>query len=653
LKRWQRLREWFSAFELAHLRTLFAQRKVRIGAAVTAGILIAALVLIAAFPIGLLRGLAEDRLAETFGAPVEIAELSRIDSFSFMPEVRARGIRIAQPAWAGKGDFLKIAELRTKVSVFSLLSGDVSPQSIDIVGLNVALVRDAKGNSNWGGRADKPKERGRPLQLSALTIRDSRFSLRDAKRRLDISGSLASDDLAGLRLSATGTFNGAPARAEARGGRIAGAAGRITAWPFTASLASRPLDIDVKGTMAGILDADDLKMTMRARGTSLKQLDHIIEAGLFGTQDIDLSGDVRRDGEDWYIDRLNGSIGRSRLQARATVLKREGRTKIDATIRAPQLDFDDLADDAGLAQARAEEARIGKRVIPSTRIDLSRMGPTDGIIRFTIDRLLIEGGSAFQSLKGELTLDHRVLKLQKAVAGLDQGRMTGWVKVDSTKPMPIFSTELRVEGSSLDTLIGAPDMIGGPLRGLVRITGSGATIREAFANGSGKIVFASSSGSMDRAAAFVLGQNLGGAIGEKLGGGDNKVSINCALFAFDARDGVLTPSPLLLDTAVSSGRGRGKINLDGETIALTITGAAKGDPLLKLVDPLSVGGTLSAPAIAIDGKAQQGTKPGGGIFRSLGRSIGSALGLRKDKEKPGGLPASVSNCDALAARALR
>jgi uncharacterized protein involved in outer membrane biogenesis len=637
---------------LQHVKALLRRRKIRIGGAIIAGTFIALLFLLAAFPVGLLRGLAEDRLAEKFGAPVEIAELSRVDSLSFTPEIHAQSIRIAQPAWAGKGDLVKIAELRTKVSIFSLLTGNVAPRSLHITGLDVALVRDAKGNSNWDGRADKPGKRSQPLNLVSLTIRDSRFSLRDAKRQLDISGSLAWDDRAGLRLSAAGTFNGAPARAEARGRPLANAS-ETAPWPFTASLSSAPLDIDVKGTMAGILNTDDLKMKMRARGTSLKELDHIIEAGLFGTQDIDLQGDVRRAGEDWHIDRLSGSIGRSRLQARATVLKRDGRTRIDATIRAPQLDFDDLADDAGLAEARAKEARIGKRVIPDTRIDLSRMGPTDGIIRFTIDRLLIEGGSAFKSLKGELTLDHRVLKLQKAVAGLEQGRVTGWVKVDSTKSMPIFSTELRVEGSSLETLIGAPDMIGGPLRGLVRITGPGRTIRDAFASGSGKIVFASAKGSMDRAAAFVLGQNLGGAIGEKLGGGGNRVSLNCGLFAFDAQGGILTPSPLLLDTAVSSGRGRGRINLDGETIALTITGAAKGDPFLKLVDPLSVGGTLSVPTIAIDGAAQKSGKPGGGIVRSIGRSIGSALGLRKDEPKPGGLPGNVSNCGALTASALR
>jgi uncharacterized protein involved in outer membrane biogenesis len=637
---------------LHHVKALFGQRKIRIGGAIIAGTLVALLFLLAAFPIGLLRGLAEDRLAKKFGAPVEMAKLSRIDSFSFTPEIHVQTIRIAQPAWAGKGDFLKIAKLRTKVSIFSLMTGNVAPRSLHITGLDAALVRDAKGNSNWNGRADEPSEHSQPLHLDSLTISDSRFSLRDAKRRLDIAGSLASDDRAGLRLSAAGTFNGAAARAEARGRPIANAS-ETSPWPFTATLSSAPLDIAVEGTMAGILDTDDLKMKMRARGTSLKELDYIIEAGLFGTQDIDLQGDIRRAGEDWRIDRLSGSIGRSRLQARAAVLKRGGRTKIDATIRAPQFDFDDLADDAGLAEARTKEARIGRRVIPDTRIDLSRMGPTDGIIRFTIDRLLIEGGSAFQSLKGQLTLDHRVLKLEKAVAGLEQGRVTGWVKVDSTKAMPLFSTELRVEGSSLDTLIGAPDMIGGPLRGLVRISGPGKTIRHAFANGSGKIVFASAKGSMDRAAAFVLGQNLGGAIGEKLGGGGNKVALNCGLFVFEARGGMLTPSPLLLDTAVSSGRGRGRINLDGETIALTITGAAKGDPLLKLVDPLSVGGTLSAPTIAIDGAAPKSGKPGGGIVRSIGRSIGSALGLRKNEPKPGGLPGNVSNCAALTASTLR
>lgn len=636
-----------------NLRARFP-RKAKIAVAAVLITLLAMLLVAAAFPVGLLKGAAERRLSAEFGAPVTIGSLSRTRAFSFAPEIVVSNLRIVQPAWAGKGDFLKVARASVQLSIFDLLAGNVDPRSIAVTGLDAALVRDAEGNSNWAGRAGMPSsESGNGSSLDRLLIDKSRFTLRDAKRRLNVAGTITANAATGLAIDAAGSFDGAPATIKARGKAVVGRRAS-DAWPFSASMTSGTLDITASGTTAGPLNLRDMKMKMTARGSSLKKLDHVIEAGLFGTQDIDLAGSVRHVGEDWFIDRLSGTIGRSQINARATVLKRGGRTKIDATIDAPQFDFDDLADDAGLAAARAKEARIGERVIPDTRIDLSRMGPTDGVIRFSIARLLVEGGSVFQSLKGNLTLDHRILKLENAIAKLDAGRMTGWVKVDSTKRIPIFSTELRVEGARLETLVGQPDMIAGPVQGLVRITGSGTTIREAFSSGTGKIAFAAGRGAMNRAAAFVLGQDLGGAIGQKLGDDDAMTPLTCAILAFDAKNGVLRPSPFLIATAVSRGSGRGQINLDGETVALTVAGASKDKPALKLVDPLRIGGTFSSPSITVDSQPAKGKGSGKEIIRSIGRSIGSALGLRKDDGPTmKAVPVSTGNCKELTRSALR
>lgn len=627
-------------------------RKARIALAATAALLLATIILLAAFPVGLLKDFAEGRLAKTFGAPVTIGSLTREEAFSFSPTIVVRDLQIAQPDWAGKGHFLKMERASAKLSIFDLLTGDIDPSAAAISGLDVALVRDADGNSNWSGSAtDKSTAGTSAPRLGQLTITRSRFSLRDAKRRLDIAGSLSADARSGLVATAVGTFNGSPAKVAAKGDPIAGK-GPGAPWPFSARLTSGLLYLSASGTTAGALNFRDISMKMTAKATSLKELDHIIEAGLFGTQDIDLAGTVRHVGENWFIDSLDGTIGRSRIKAKATILKRDGRTKIDARVDAPQFDFDDLADDAGLAAARAKEARIGPRVIPDTRIDLSRMGPTDGVIRFSIARLLVEGGSAFRSLSGTLTLDHRILKLDDAVAKLDAGRMTGWVKVDSSKSIPVLSTDLRVEGATFETLVGQPDMIRGSLRGLVRITGKGTTIREAFANGSGRIALTANRGSINRAAAFVLGQDLGGAIGQQLGNEDAMTPLTCAVLAFEAKDGILRPAPFLIATAVSRGGGRGQINLDGETVALTIAGAAKEKAVLKLVDPLRIGGTFSKPSISVDRQPAGGKGDGGGIVKSIGRSIGSALGLRKDKPASAP-PPPVMNCEALTRAALR
>ena len=160
-------------------------RKAKI--AVTA-IVIALLVMLlaaGAFPVGLLKGVAERRLSAEFNAPVTIGSLSRTRAFSFTPEIVVQDLRIVQPEWAGKGDFLKVARASAHLSIFDLLAGKADPQSITVRGLHVALVRDAKGNSNWAGRANTPSaaSSGAP-SLDRLLIDEGRFTLRDAKRRL-------------------------------------------------------------------------------------------------------------------------------------------------------------------------------------------------------------------------------------------------------------------------------------------------------------------------------------------------------------------------------------------------------------------------------------------------------------------------------------
>ena len=629
-------------------------RRIRTGAIAVAGVVLLALLVLGTFPVGLLRGTAEKRLSAAFAAPVEIGDLTRGEFFSFTPEIILRDLRIGQPEWTGTGDLLTVRQASARIPVVSLITGQVAMRSLSVSGLRLALVRDEEGRSNWAGRQDQQRSDDQnPLELEQLVIEDSRFSLHDGKRRLDLAGTISADRSKGLGISATGTFNGTPARFSFTGSRLTAADARSD-WPFRARLTSDLLDLAADGTMAGALNTRDMALKVQARATSLEQLDRVIEAGLFGTQDIDLSGTIRHRGEDWFIDTLKGTVGQSEIDAKGSVIKRGERSLVDATIRAPRLDFDDLSDDAGLAAARTKEARIGPRVIPDTKIDLSKIGPTDGKVRIVIDRLVVKGGSAFRSLKGDLSLQQRILRLDNLEVTLTKGRVTGWVKVDSTERTPAFSTELRVEGTSLDTLIGDPDTISGPLRGLVRITGSGSTIRQAFANGNGKIAFVADQGSVNRTAAFVLGRDLGGAIVQKLRDGDARASLRCAVLAFTAKNGVLQPDPLVIATEISNGRGSGRIDLDGETIALVINGSTGGDAALELADPIRVAGTLSHPAISIDNGASNGAGSGGGVIRAIGRSIGSALGLRKkDDREPVPSAGPSANCRALSASALK
>ncbi len=606
-----------------------------------------------AVPPSLMRSLITNELSGASDRPVEIGALSRDSFFSYSPAITVHDLRIGQPAWAGKADFVKVEAMSARINVFDIIAGRTSLDNVTIDGLDISLVRGEDGRTNWerGGRGENA------LQFADLIITNSRFSFKDEKRDLALAGTIQVNAKKGVRLTASGTFLNSKADFRFAGPAFTGN-DPDSDYPFTFSLRSPALDLAGTGKMAGGLNLAQFNAALSARAPTLKNLDKVIEAGLFGTQPIDLHATVRHQKKDWYVDELNGSIGQSRLSAKASILKRDGRTKIDATIHAIRLDFDDLADDEGLARAAAEKRRTGPRVLPNTRINLSKMGPTDGQIDFIIDRLISRRESVFRSLKGKLTLDNRIIKISNLVAGMKSGQLTGTVRLDHRSGAPKLSTDLTLAGASISDLIGDDDIISAKMRGRIKLSGSGDTIRTALEKANGKATMVASGGSVRATAAHVLGQNLGGALEKIIDDPKARVPLRCLVVNFSANNGVLTPSPVAVDTAVSIGRAEGNIMLDGEKISLIMRGGAKGKSALHIVDPIRISGSLNAPAVSVAGLglARKAQKPSlGDVITVAAKSVGSALGIGKDDKQDAAFirkPKSL-NCAALIADAMQ
>jgi uncharacterized protein involved in outer membrane biogenesis len=141
-----------------------------------------ALLVVAAFPFGMLKGVVADRLSKRFGRPVTIAAMARTDGFGFTPTIAVRGVRIAQAGWAGGGDFLRLREATVSFPVWPLLTGTFKPRDIVVDGLQLALVRAADGRTNWS-RPGEPERGGSSNDLKGLTVRDSIIAYRDDKRQ--------------------------------------------------------------------------------------------------------------------------------------------------------------------------------------------------------------------------------------------------------------------------------------------------------------------------------------------------------------------------------------------------------------------------------------------------------------------------------------
>ncbi|MDR6847327.1 uncharacterized protein involved in outer membrane biogenesis [Sphingomonas sp. BE270] len=628
-------------------------RKILLGTVLAIFGVVTLLVLaLGAFPVGMMRGLVESRISSAWGSPVRVGAVTRDSIFSYTPVISVRDVHIAQPDWVGPGDFVRLSSASVRVPVFALLFGHFQPDRVTIDGGRIALVRDATGRANWKREGKQGDGQGGRPTLSDLTVTNTQLVLRDAKRQLVVAGPLSVDARNGLRLSATGTFLDTPVRLDATGGRITGI-DPAAPYPFSATLVSPALHMSAKGQMAGVLDTRHFTAAITAQAPTLKNLDRIIEAGLFGTQPINLTGAIRHDGHDWYVDRIGGSVGRSRFAGLATVHKIDGRTKIDARLRASQFDFDDLADARGHAASAARSAAIGPRVIPPTRINLSKLGKTDGTIAFRVDRILAGKGTVFRTLSGTLTLDHRLLTVSDVVATLASGRMVGTLKVDHRSGRPKLSIDLRLAGLTLDSLIGEPDMVSGRVRGRIVLAGQGDTVREALSRANGKAAMVATDGEVRRMVADVLGQNLSGAVVHALGSPSRMVPLRCLVADFRATDGVLVPRPLGIDTGSSVGRGAGRIVMDGERIALTLAGTSKSRALLKIADPIQIGGTLSKPTVTVAGLGTADKPSNSNLLKVFGRSLGRALGLEKTPPAVVIPPPAHFDCESAVAAALR
>jgi uncharacterized protein involved in outer membrane biogenesis len=603
-----------------------------------AALAIAALlfIVIATFPLGLLKGVAERRLASRLGSEVRVASMERESFFSFSPVLRLSGIDVNQPAWAGAGKLATVTLLRVRVHMLPLLAGRTRAEVLNASGVRLNLVRNEDGVANWRGTGKKKDADGGDGAATAVaTVEDAIISYRDAVQKRAFTIALTITPARGLEASGSGEVDGAPVKLTLSGAPMM--AGK--SWPFDALIDGPALRIHAVGAMEGPMRTDAMRFRMEARADDLKRLDRVIEAGLFGTQPIDLKADVRHEDRTWTIGELSGGIGESKLSGSLKAHKRDGRTMLDADVRFSRLNFDDLASDQGQAEALAMEAQLGLRLVPNTTINIRKISKTDGQIKVKVDSVV--GGrrpSSITSLDGVLTLENRLLTVEPLRLGLKRGAITGKVVVDQRdgQEKPTVTLTMDMTNSSIVALAGGgSDDVNGRVDGRIRLTGVGSTIREVVGQSDGSIGIVARNGSLPAKLAALMGFDIGKGL---LGDDEERATLRCAVMLLDMRKGRGTANPLIIDTSISQSRGAGTLSFPSEALAMTLTGAPKGSKALRLPGSVQLHGRLREPEIVVPKE----TKSVGNVLKAISRAVKGTSG-----------PAATdADCAALSRKAI-
>lgn len=600
----------------------------------TGGGTLVVLVLAAAmFPVSWLKETVEHRIGDSIGSQVKIASLDREDIFSFSPVIAAHDIRIAQPNWAGRGDLAAVRELRLRLHVLPLLTGRTDADLLTARGLRLNLLRTADGRKNWT-RQEASDSRGSTAAMEIGRIEDAVISYRDDKQKRQFALRLTVDRDQGLSAQGNGSIDGAPVRLTLRGAPMV----RDRRWPFEAKIDGTAIAMTAKGSMAQPLRTDDMTFAITARADDLKRIDRVIEAGLFGTQPVDLKADVTHADNAWKVENLAGRVGRSPLTGRIAAIKTDGRTKLDGDVRFTALDFDDLASDEGLRKAAALRRAMGPRIVPNTRVNIGKIDKTDGRIAVRIDRILSKGPSAVRSVNAVLTLDNRILTVDPLRVGLAAGAITGRVVVDQRagQPKPTVHLSLALRNGRISAFVGSARDVDGRMDGRIQITGVGDTVREAVGVSDGHVGLLARQGALPTKIAAFMGFDVAkGLLADK----DSRTVLRCAGLGLSVRKGVGTIDPLIIDTSISQSHGTGTVRFPAETLAISATGKPKGKAAILLPGPVRLDGTIRQPHLIVP----KPDKSVGSILKAVGRAISG-------KQGP---PATDVDCAALTSKMLR
>ena len=258
----------------------------------------------------------------------------------------------------------------------------------------------------------------------------------------------------------------------------------------------------------------------------------------------------------------------------------------------------------------SEETEEKKPLFSNEPIALDALKAVNGRIDLAVAS--IEGEpieKVMNEVHVEASLNDGNIVLSKFNASNSEGgKLKATAELKNQNQLIDINSDLEVRNFSLtpltsilinDTPIGSDDeIIKGRLNSRVRLKSSGSSPDELAANLSGTIRAAMNDGAITATALEGLGLDLTEAVTSFMA--DNPMTdIRCLLVDYPVQNGVVSMDHLLLSTKDTNVRTRGQINLDNETIDLTLETKAKDFSLIAGQSPLGITGDLKSPDIEL------------------------------------------------------
>jgi uncharacterized protein involved in outer membrane biogenesis len=570
-----------------------------------------------------MRGPVGRYVSYRLGREVRIEGALKVKLFSWTPSVDAGHVTIANPAWAKEPLAADIGRFQAAVQLMPLLRGRTVVPYVMLEKPEILVVRDLSGRTNW----DMPSRSSKPAALPPIhrfVVRDGHLRIDDRVRKVLFEGNVSSSEQPGagdraFQLSGDGTLNRNKFTADIHGGALINVEVNKP-YHLAADIHSGTTHATADVTVPKPFHLGQFGAKASFSGATMSDLYYLTGLVLPPTPPYTLSADVTRQGSVYAFKNMHGTVGQSDLHGEMTAYTRQTPTFLKAVLASKQLRFVDLGPFIGTkpveAGAAVAKPGFGTRALPDVPLDVGRVRQMNADVQYDAASIASRD-LPLRDFHMHLTLDNGVLAINPLTFDFITGKLSGAVKVDARKDVPVSDVDARLTNIHLEQFLGGkPPAVEGVLQARARMHAVGASVHQAASHANGAVTLVVPSGKVRKAFAELTGIDVLNGLGLLLTNDKSDADLRCALIRFDAKDGNLAAERFTIDTESVLIQGKGNVNLNTEAVNMQVTGAPKEFRIGRIRAPITIGGTLSKPSLGIaagPAAAQAG--------------IGAALGL--------------------------
>jgi len=549
----------------------------------------------------------------------------------------AERMTISNPAWAGKGNFFEARRIDSRISTWSLITGNRRINWLSLENGQVDLQWDKAGKRNTWTFSE---EKGEPLDLPAIRralLQGTLIRYADPRMQIEAAIRVHTVEARDTQFASTISFDGS---GTARGTRFV-LNGALLTPNATVSGGRNQLklhaegvrtQLDVSGTLPGATEIEGADLHMDVRGQNLADIFMLVGIAVPDTRTYRLRSALTKQGNEWRFTGLKGRFGASDLAGKMTVKMTRPRMLLTAQLATDTLDIVDAGPFIGYnpntlaakgAAGAITQVSGTPRILPDAKLRVEALRNFDARVHWTV-RDVRAPSLPVSNIELGLDLDNMLLKLSPLNFSMARGTVSSDITINARR-QPVFTDyDVRLSPTPMGTLLAGFGVeqsgTSGTIKARVKMTGSGDSVRESLANSNGRIAVILPRGSMwtrnIQLSEIDIGTFVQKMFEKKL---KEPVQINCGLVGFTVRDGIAAADPILIDTQKNVVLGRGGFSFRNESIDLAIRADSKKFSLFSGQSPVGLNGYFARPGLDVISPelvARAGVGLGLGVFAS-------------------------------------